>query len=291
MFTEDQFGNRVGDELVSLSDNTESARTEKDRNGNGYFYASNYTYSDFETDGDFAATATQPVDQRILATWDAPGTNANGSPASPKTDSYTINWYDGSIDNGTVTIESSPEGTVMTGSAVTETVTALDSAGNPIVGAGVVFTRQGPGDEETQTFTSTTDSNGEASYTFFGTTDGTANITATVNDGDASQDGHRPGGLRGRDHRRRRSRYDITATLTGKNKARGNDVLRVYHLAGGGGGVERQLLPPLPGPSARAGRHRHDQRQRQGGDVHRRPERSQVLAIPRGRAQEPAQPR
>ncbi len=224
VFTEDQFGNLVGDELVRLTDNTESADIQGARNN--YYYGGAYTYSDFETDGDASATATQPVTQRILATWAAPGTNANGSPASPKTDSYTINWYDGSIANGTVTIESSPEGTVMTGSAVTETVTALDSAGNPIVGAVVVFTRQGPGDEETQTFNSTTDNNGEASYTFFGTTDGTANITATVNDGNASKTATDQVVFAG-EPVPPTTPYDITATLSGKGKAAGNDVLRV----------------------------------------------------------------
>ncbi len=186
VYTLDGFGNRVGDETVSVTDNTGNAGFQVCADGpqsQGQECEvpdpdENQTQSDFEADGDFFAFAQAPVMQRLTGTWNYG--------AQSRSDSYTINWTDGSIANSTVTIDQSPDGDQPVGTTVTETVTAMDSAGNPIQGAQVTFRRQGPSGQD-DTFVTQTDNAGEATYTFVGTAPGTANIVATVTDGTSTK--------------------------------------------------------------------------------------------------------
>ncbi|MEQ7849286.1 beta strand repeat-containing protein [Nocardioides kribbensis] len=180
VFVTDQFGN-LTDVTVALSDNTGFADL-----------SSSSVTSDFLSDGDFFATAEQEVDQVITASVTRGTVNVDGNgnavagPNETVSDTYTVEWYEYSLADGTVTITSSPEGVVMVGMPVTETVRVLDSAGNPVQGLDVRFIRQGPGTgaDGDANFVTTTNANGEAFYTFVGTEEGTANITVSVTDGD-----------------------------------------------------------------------------------------------------------
>ncbi|KQP66498.1 beta strand repeat-containing protein [Nocardioides sp. Leaf285] len=185
VFVTDQFGN-LTDVTVNLSDNTGFA----DVYGN--FFGGNTAQSDFLSDGDFVAEAQQEVDQTITASYTQGSVNVDGNgnavagPNETVSDTYTVEWYEYNLADGTVTITSSPEGEVMVGMPVTETVRVVDSEGNPVQGLDVRFIRQGPGDsaDGDANFVTTTNRNGEAFYTFVGTEAGTANITVSVTDGD-----------------------------------------------------------------------------------------------------------
>lgn len=181
VFVTDQFGNRVGGELVTLTDNQEDV-----------FVSPGSVPSDFDTNGDFSVSATEAATATVTGTWNSPsyeyttttGTAATGVPATePRTDSVDVEFYEAVVT--TTTIESSPEGDVPVGTSVTETVTVLDQEGNPIVGAKVEFIRNGPGESDGDANVErTTNAQGKAFYTFIGTEAGTASITATVTSDD-----------------------------------------------------------------------------------------------------------
>ncbi|GAA2023556.1 beta strand repeat-containing protein [Nocardioides kribbensis] len=178
VYATDQFGN-LTDVTVQLTDNTTLADL-----------SNNTVTTDFIDDVEFSAFSIREVDQTITATWNAPTTTVvNGAavagPTEALTDTYTINWYDFDIADATATITSSPEGEVQVGSPVTETVRVVDGNGNPVSNLDVQFIRQGPGSGQDgdANFTTTTNANGEAFYTFVGTEEGTANITVTATDG------------------------------------------------------------------------------------------------------------
>lgn len=179
VYATDQFGN-LTDVTVQLTDNTTLADL-----------SDTSVTTNFIDDGDFSAESIREVEQTITATWNAPVTLVLNGAAAPQqttqalTDTYTINWYDVDINEATATITSSPEGEVMVGMPVTETVRVVDANDNPIAGLSVQFIRQGPGSGQDgdANFTTTTNANGEAFYTFVGTEEGTANITVTATDG------------------------------------------------------------------------------------------------------------
>jgi protocatechuate 3,4-dioxygenase beta subunit len=181
VFVTDQFGNLVGGESVAITDNEEDISV----------WTSPVT-SDFDDNGDFYVTASQAAQATITGTWASPqyeytntsGAAASGSPATePRTGTADVEFYESVVT--TTTIESTPEGEVPVGTAVTETVTVLDQEGNPIAGVAVEFIRNGPGaGDGDANVERTTNAQGKAFYTFIGTQAGVANITATVTSDD-----------------------------------------------------------------------------------------------------------
>jgi protocatechuate 3,4-dioxygenase beta subunit len=179
VFVTDQFGNLVGGESVVITDNEEDVDV-----------FTSPVLSDFDDNGDFYVTASEAASATITGTWSSPSyeyTNTSGAAASataePRTGTADVEFYESVVT--TTTIESSPEGEVPVGTAVTETVTVLDQEGNPIQGVAVEFIRNGPGaGDGDANVERTTNAQGKAFYTFIGTEAGVANITATVTSDD-----------------------------------------------------------------------------------------------------------
>ena len=175
----DQFGNRVGNETVDLSDNTNQADF-----GNGS------VNTDYDNEADDYAFANDGVTQNITATWHAPTTTYTDSTGAYTngtknlTDTTAINWYSIDYAASTFTLESDADGTQPVGSSVIVTYTAIDQEGQPIVGLDAGFMRTGPDQYQDGDFNSfdTTDANGEAHYVFQGAKPGTATITAIAGD-------------------------------------------------------------------------------------------------------------
>jgi len=172
----DQFGNRVGNENVALSDNTNQAD-----------FDNGVVTTDYNDEADDWAFAQGGVDQNVKATWTAPTTTytdttgnnyANGQKAL--TDATTINWYAIDYAASTFTLESDASGAQPVGASVILTYTAVDQQGQPIVDLESGFMRTGPDQYQDGDFNSfdNTDVNGEAHYVFQGATAGTATITA-----------------------------------------------------------------------------------------------------------------
>jgi hypothetical protein len=188
VFTTDQFGNLVGSAPITITTDSSDATV-----------TGAPVTSDFDDDGDFTVTSSEEEDVVVTGTWNAPvneyiadgidaGTVPDSGPATTRniTDNDTASFYEVDFAASDITITSSPEGTVPVGTAVTETVTVVDQEGNPVANLDVEFFRTGPdaggGDANVQR---TTNSNGQAFYTFIGSQEGTAQITATITDGNA----------------------------------------------------------------------------------------------------------
>jgi hypothetical protein len=188
--TFDQFGNRVGDEDVDLSDNTNKADI------NGAFFGGIVT-TDYDEESDATATANDSVNQVITGSWTndtevlvADGADVGTAPDRADgndetvTDTITINWYEAGT-GGTYTLDDNTGGTAEIGETVSMLVTAIDQEGQPIEGAFVEFIRNGAGaNNERQV--GTTDENGEATFTFVPTEAGNAKVTATIRETETS---------------------------------------------------------------------------------------------------------
>ncbi|MDQ1697507.1 MAG: hypothetical protein QOJ03_2860, partial [Frankiaceae bacterium] len=104
----------------------------------------------------------------------------------------SLDWYIQAINtaNGaTYTITHTPSGKVfLVGTTVTEKVTATDQHGQPIVNLFVTFYGSGPGQQgcNVSCASSSTDSNGSASYTYAGNVQGNTQITGVVTPGNGS---------------------------------------------------------------------------------------------------------
>ncbi len=176
VYATDQFGN-LTDVTVQLTDNTTLADL-----------SPTSVTTDFIDDVDFYADSIREVEQTITATWNAPVTWSSTVPLSPACRGADRHVHDQlvrlDINDATATITSSPEGEVQVGPGHRD-VRVVDGNGNPIAGLDVQFIRQGPGSGQDgdANFTTTTNANGEAFYTFVGTEEGTANITVTATDG------------------------------------------------------------------------------------------------------------
>lgn len=86
---------------------------------------------------------------------------------------------DASNQAAQITITSNPGGCLAVGSSVTETITVKNANGSVIANRQVKITRTGPGSEQ-QVLFRTTDANGVVTYTFTGSTGGTATVTAAI---------------------------------------------------------------------------------------------------------------
>ncbi|GEP34872.1 hypothetical protein NSZ01_26400 [Nocardioides szechwanensis] len=179
VFVTDQFGNLVGGESVAITDNEEDVTV-----------VTSPVVSDFDDNGDFYVTASQAASATITGTWSSDSyeyttTTGTALPSTdePRTGTADVEFYESVVT--TTTIESTPEGEVPVGTAVTETVTVLDQEGNPIPNVAVEFIRNGPGaGDGDANVERTTNAQGKAFYTFIGTQAGVANITATVTSND-----------------------------------------------------------------------------------------------------------
>jgi hypothetical protein len=175
----DQFGNPVEGESVDVSyDSTDVS-------------GDTSAVSDLLRDGDFEFTSSEAETVEATVEWDTSTvTYSNATPpvATGGTEtleaSDTTEFYEVNFAQSVFTIKSSPEGRVPVGTAVTETVKVVDQKGRPVSGLQVQFIRSGPadqtGDPNTTVFTNV---NGEAFYSFTGTREGVAQISAVVSDG------------------------------------------------------------------------------------------------------------
>jgi hypothetical protein len=224
VFVTDQFGNLVGNELVTITENGPfSTVSGEDAAGTAGFQVR----TDFINDVEFQADATRPNDQTITGSWltetfkytDTAGTTSAAG-TETVTDTYALDWYSVDFATSEFSISQSPEGDVAVGTPVTETVKVIDENGNPVSGLRVEFVRQGAGsaaggDAAVVTFTN---ANGEAFYNFTGTEAGTATVSAFISDGTQNKTLTDTVTFTAQ-------RQAVTATLTGKNNGSRADVL------------------------------------------------------------------
>lgn len=229
VYVTDQFGNLVGGEDVTITENGPFSSVSGDDSSAA---AGFQVETDFIDDVEFQADASRPNDQTITGTWvtdtfrytTATGTGnpavvANGETV---TDTYAVDWYNVDFATAAFTITQSPEGDVAVGTPVTETVKVVDAEGNPVSGLRVEFVRQGAGsaaggDPAVVTFTN---ANGEAFYNFTGTEEGTATVSAFITDGTQTKTLTDTVVFKAQ-------RAAITATLTGKDNGGKADILKV----------------------------------------------------------------
>lgn len=186
VFTTDQFGNRVGGETVALGVDDTDADT-----------SAGAVVSDFDERGDFTVFADRAGTYTVTGAWSTEtykytvatgnGTPTRTTPPAPGGEVVTgtadAEFYAVDFDASTFTITSDPEGEVPVGTAVTETVTVIDQEGNPVQGLDVQFIRSGPGNQTGDAnYTTFTNQNGQAFYSFTGTEAGVAQISAVIDD-------------------------------------------------------------------------------------------------------------
>ena len=184
VFGLDQFGNPVAGAEIGLTFPGNVGEFDVDADTED-------VVSNFDTFGDVAITLLKAGYVDLTGTWEeAPSTvyDSNGAPL-PKTDkpvsgSLRSSTYEISFNASSFSMGSSVSDTVRVGTAVTQTVRAVDQLGNPIEGYQVRFLRFGPDATNGDVVaTRTTNALGEATYSFIGTRRGRAVITAEVSDG------------------------------------------------------------------------------------------------------------
>lgn len=186
----DQFGNAVGGESVTLTDDSATGTiAESDGTAND-----GTIVTDFEEEGDVTLSSTTGAPQKLTATWSTERTTYTGAATTTTTGteiltgSYTAEWYAVDYAASNITFTSNATGTREVGSSVTLTYKALDQLGQPISDLFIDFARTGPGtstDPATASDT-LTGADGLATYTFTGTSGGRADVTATARQGSAS---------------------------------------------------------------------------------------------------------
>jgi hypothetical protein len=177
VFTTDQFGNRVGGEVVNLTDNSAAASI-----------SSASATSDFAADGDFSVAAASAVDDTVTASWTTDTfrynaalqavTTANGETL---TDAKTINFYAIDYAASTYTLTNSGAATQPVGTVVTVTFRAVDQFGQGINNLDVDFFRTGPDDLQDgnpqQNQNGVTNSAGSLTYSYQGAKAGAATVS------------------------------------------------------------------------------------------------------------------
>lgn len=188
----DQFGNRVGGESVALTDNSATgviAETDGTENDGTVI-------SDFVEEGDATLTSTSDADQTVTATWVTERTSYTGSGTSTTTstetltDSYTVEWYEVDYSASSISLSPGSAGPRKVGDLVTFTYKAIDQLGQPISDLFIGFTRSGPGatSDMSGSHDALTGEDGIATYTFAGTDEGRADVTATARQGASNGD-------------------------------------------------------------------------------------------------------
>ena len=186
----DQFGNAVGGENVTLSDDSATGTiAETDGTAND-----GTIVSDFTKEGDVTLSSTTGTAQKLTASWTTERTTYTGAASTTTTGtetltgSYTAEWYAVDYAASNITFTPNATGTREVGSSVTLTYKALDQLGQPISDLFIDFARTGPGastDPATASDT-LTGADGIATYTFSGTSGGRADVTATARQGSAT---------------------------------------------------------------------------------------------------------
>lgn len=187
----DQFGNAVGGENVSLTDDSAGTITESDGTAND-----GTIVSDFAKEGDATLASATGTPQKVTASWTTERVTYTGASTTTMpgtetlTDDYTVEWY--AVDYAASDITFTPNGTGAreVGSSVTLTYEALDQLGQPISDLFIAFTRSGPGagSDTSGSSNTLTGADGRATYTFVGGVAGRADVTATARQGSATGD-------------------------------------------------------------------------------------------------------
>jgi hypothetical protein len=146
--------------------------------------------TNLDTFGDVAITLLKAGYIDLTGTWEKAPSTVYGTTVPPKTIEKAISGslrsstYEIRFNSSSFSMSSSVSDTVRVGTAVTQTVRAVDQQGNPIEGYQVRFLRFGPDATNGDVVaTRTTNALGEATYSFIGTRRGRAVITAEVSDG------------------------------------------------------------------------------------------------------------
>ncbi len=185
----DQFGNAVGGENISLTDDSAGIIEESDGTAND-----GTIVSDFAMEGDATLTSATGSPQKVTASWTTERLTYVGASTTTTTgtetltDADTVEWYEVDFAASDITFTPSGSGPREVGSSVTLTYEALDQLGQPISDLFIVFTRSGPGaaSDTTGSSNTSTGADGTATYTFVGSVPGRADVTATARRGSAS---------------------------------------------------------------------------------------------------------
>lgn len=185
----DQFGNAVGGENISLTDDSAGSIEESDGTADD-----GTIVSDFATEGDATLTSATGSPQKVTASWTTErltytGASTTTTPGTETlTDDYTVEWYEVDLAASDITFTPNGAGPREVGSGVTLTYEALDQLGQPISDLFIAFTRSGPGagSDTTGSSNALTGADGTAAYTFVGSVPGRADVTATARRGSAS---------------------------------------------------------------------------------------------------------
>ena len=181
----DQFGNAVGGENISLTDDSAGSIEESDGTADD-----GTIVSDFATEGDATLTSATGSPQKVTASWTTERlTYTTTTPGTETlTDDYTVEWYEVDLAASDITFTPNGAGPREVGSGVTLTYEALDQLGQPISDLFIAFTRSGPGagSDTTGSSNALTGADGTAAYTFVGSVPGRADVTATARLGSAS---------------------------------------------------------------------------------------------------------
>ncbi|MBM7507299.1 hypothetical protein JOE61_001113 [Nocardioides salarius] len=189
----DQFGNLVGGESVTIeTNNGQVVGTDADTSeGADGFQVT----TDFNDNVEFRISSEVEVDATPTGTWNADETTfeADGDDEGDELDVETVEdaneiegdgpaaeFYEVDFAESSYTLSQNGEETVPVGSTVIMTYTAADQNGEPIE-FDVAFFRTGPdaqGDGNPAGETRATGEDGQVSYVFSGTQEGTATVTA-----------------------------------------------------------------------------------------------------------------
>ena len=168
----DQYGNLVKLTPDDVYDNAANAWVDSNNGWESQFQGE---------EAGFYAYADRAQMQRIFTT--ASGVD-QGSRSIADKSPVDINWYAVDFSKSTFTLKHDTADSVPVGTAVTETVTALDQEGQPIPNLDVDFLRSGPNAQNGDVNdTDTTDANGVATYNFVGDSAGVAKIDAVIASG------------------------------------------------------------------------------------------------------------
>ncbi|GAB3851184.1 hypothetical protein GCM10028801_00240 [Nocardioides maradonensis] len=172
-------------------------------------------------------------------------------------DAPTINWYTVDLAHSTYTLTHNTANTVTPGTTVTETFKAIDQFGQPLAGYAVDFLRTGPDTLQNGngSGSGTTNAKGVATYIFQGTKAGSAVITGIMHDswfGDpvvaesqlndtVTFANAAPAPIA------------ISAKLTGKNTATGNDKLTIAASSSKAAGATATIYKVVAGKMIKVG--------------------------------------
>lgn len=182
----DQFGNTVGGENVTLSDDTATGSV-----------TPTTVVSDFIDDVDATASSTAVQVQNITASWTTETSTYQSlllGPPSVVTGSetltgrYAVNWYEVDYDSSTYTLVHDTADRVRAGTAVKVSYQAIDQFGEPISNLYVQILRSGPGTEGSSQAAAQglLGQDGRLDYTFMGGHSGAALISTMVHIGSDS---------------------------------------------------------------------------------------------------------